>query len=255
MSGEVSMTNRRIEGPADLEALSFQESGLLPVVAQDAVTGDVLMVAWANRSALELTMETGQMHYWSRSRRELWHKGATSENYQDLISLHADCDGDTLLARVTTRGPACHTGDATCFGELRASAASPAIGPEPGAERGQLSASGTDLGAEPAPSAAMGPGEGAVPTESTIPTLWAVLEERAALRPDSSYTVRLLDDENLRLKKLGEETAELILALSRGDRDRILEEAADLVYHLLVALKASGGTLEGLLRELETRKR
>jgi len=235
------MTNRRIEGPADLDALAFPESGLLPVVAQDATSREVLMVAWATRRAMELSLETGQMHYWSRSRRELWHKGATSGNYQDLVSLHADCDGDTLLARVRTRGPACHTGDATCFGELPASSTSVPPGTEP---------------AEPPGTPAASPPEGrATPSDSTIPALWAVLEERAALRPDSSYTVRLLDDENLRLKKLGEETAELILALSRGDGERILEEAADLVYHLLVALKASGGTLDGLLRELETRKR
>jgi phosphoribosyl-AMP cyclohydrolase / phosphoribosyl-ATP pyrophosphohydrolase len=247
LTRETRMTNRRIEGPADLEALSFPESGLLPVVAQDALSGDVLMVAWANRSALELTLETGQMHYWSRSRHELWHKGATSGNYQDLVSLHADCDGDTLLARVRTRGPACHTGQATCFGELPARPATASLDPGPGGAPGAPAASGPGADASPSGST--------TPLDATIPALWAVLEERAALRPASSYTVRLLDDENLRLKKLGEETAELILALSRGDRDRILEEAADLTYHLLVALKAAGGTLDGLLRELETRKR
>jgi phosphoribosyl-AMP cyclohydrolase / phosphoribosyl-ATP pyrophosphohydrolase len=241
MTREKRMANRRIEGPAELDALSFPESGLLPVVAQDAVSGDVLMVAWATRRAMELTLETGQMHYWSRSRQELWHKGATSGNYQDLISLHADCDGDTLLARVRTRGPACHTGEATCFGEVEASSPPAPSGPEPVRPPGTTAAPRSE--------------EDAPPSDSTIPALWAVLEERAALRPDSSYTVRLLDDENLRLKKLGEETAELILALSRGDGERILEEAADLVYHLLVALKASGATLDGLLRELETRKR
>ena len=99
-----------------LDSLSFWENGLLPVVAQDAETGKVLMVAFANREALEKTLVTGQMHYWSRSRNELWHKGATSGNFQDLVSLHADCDSDTLLARVRPRGPACHTGEETCFG-------------------------------------------------------------------------------------------------------------------------------------------
>lgn len=234
------MTDRRIEVLADLDTLSFPEGGLLPVVTQDSESGEVLMVAWADRTALEKTLDTGQMHYWSRSRGELWHKGATSGNYQDLLSLHADCDGDTLLARVRPRGPACHTGDATCFGEL------------PGERRPTLSREHRVLtpdAGSPSPSH-----EGTPPSESTIPGLWAVLEDRAALRPASSYTVRLLDDENLRLKKLGEETAELILALSRGEGGRILEEAADLVYHLLVALKASGGTLEGLLRELDDRK-
>lgn len=241
------MTKRRIEDPADLDALAFPESGLLPVVAQDAVSGDVLMVAWANRRAMELSLETGQMHYWSRSRQELWHKGATSGNYQDVVSLHADCDGDTILARVLTRGPACHTGEATCFGELPARPPTASLDPGSAGAPGAPAASGP--GAEASPAGSTGP------LDATIPALWAVLEERAALRPASSYTVRLLDDENLRLKKLGEETAELILALSRGDGDRILEEAADLIYHLLVAVKASGGTLDGLLRELEARKR
>lgn len=247
------MTDRRIEVLADLDTLSFPERGLLPVVTQDAESGEVLMVAWADRTALEKTLDTGQMHYWSRSRGELWHKGATSGNYQDLLSLHADCDGDTLLARVRTRGAACHTGDATCFGELPGerrpslSGEHPVVAPDAAAP--SPSHEGALSSATPSPSH-----EGAPLSESTIPGLWAVLEDRAALRPASSYTVRLLDDENLRLKKLGEETAELILALSRGEGGRILEEAADLVYHLLVALKASGGTLEGLLRELDARK-
>jgi phosphoribosyl-AMP cyclohydrolase / phosphoribosyl-ATP pyrophosphohydrolase len=241
MTREGSMTDRRIQGPADLDTLSFPEGGLLPVVTQDAESGEVLMMAWADRTALQRTLDTGQMHYRSRSRGELWHKGATSGNYQDLVSLHGDCDGDTLLARVRPRGPSCHTGDATCFGKLPSGRRLPSSGGRPTAT--------------PADKAASAFQEDAPPSESTIPGLWAVLEDRAALRPASSYTVRLLDDENLRLKKLGEETAELILALSRGDGGRILEEAADLVYHLLVALKASGGTLEGLLRELETRKR
>ena len=246
MSLEARMTDRRIEEPADLDALSFPETGLLPVVTQDAGSGEILMLAWANRTALERTLETGQMHYWSRSRREIWHKGAISGSFQDLLSLHADCDGDTLLARVRTRGPACHTGDATCFGELPESALPLASGRDPATAQGE--------GAIPLLGEETIPSTSTVPGESTIPGLWAVLEERAALRPAASYTVRLLEDENLRLKKLGEETAELILALSRADHGRIPEEAADLVYHLLVALKASGGTLEGLLRALEARK-
>jgi phosphoribosyl-ATP pyrophosphohydrolase/phosphoribosyl-AMP cyclohydrolase len=225
------MTDRRIQGLASLDTLSFWENGLLPVVAQDVETGKVLMVAFANREALEQTLATGQMHYWSRSRNEIWHKGATSGNFQDLISLHADCDSDTLLARVRPQGPSCHTGEETCFGIL-------------------------DL-VDPIPEG----GESTRPTEPdlpvaerTLPGLWATLEQRAKSRPDGSYTVRLLDDENLRLKKLGEEVAELILALSRQDEARMAPEGADLVYHILVALMASGVTLEELLAELENRK-
>ncbi len=225
------MTDRQIQGISGLDSLSFWENGLLPVVAQDAETGKVLMVAFSNREALEKTLATGQMHYWSRSRNELWHKGATSRNFQDLVSLHADCDSDTLLARVRPRGPACHTGEETCFGTLD----------QPAAGTGR-EAQGQNLTPDlPVP-------------EKTLPALWATLEKRAQFRPDGSYTVRLLEDENLRLKKLGEEMAELILALSRTDQSRIASEAADLVYHLLVALKASGVGLKELLAELEDRK-
>jgi phosphoribosyl-ATP pyrophosphohydrolase/phosphoribosyl-AMP cyclohydrolase len=223
------MTDRRVRNIESLEKLSFWENGLLPVVAQDAETGRVLMVAFANREALERTLETGQMHYWSRSRQELWHKGATSGNFQDLVSLHTDCDADTLLALVQPKGPSCHTGDETCFGDLDTS------------DRG-------DAGDNP------GTPQSPVAAERTLPNLWRILEERAVNRPAGSYTARLLDDENLRLKKLGEETAELILALSRDDRERIAQEGADLVYHLLVGLLASGVSLDEVLAELEHRK-
>ncbi len=136
------------------------------------------MVAYASQEALERTLASGQMHYWSRSRQELWHKGATSGNVQEVVSLHADCDGDTVLALVHPRGPACHTGETTCFGQLA----------------GEGAAEG-EVGDESAPN-----------PEGTLPSLWKVLEGRAAHRPTKSYTVRLLDDENLRIKKLGEET-------------------------------------------------
>ena len=221
------MTDRTIRETSDLDSLHFWENGLLPVVAQEERTGAVLMVAFANREALSRALETGQMHYWSRSRQELWHKGATSGNYQDLVSLHTDCDSDTLLDRVRQIGPACHTNESTCFGQLPTEA-DPSLG---------------DSSAEPS-----GP-----PFEEVLPSLWATLQSRAEHRPQGSYTTRLLADENLRLKKLGEETAELLLALAREDRDGIRAEAADLVYHLLVALLASEVSLEELLSELDSR--
>jgi phosphoribosyl-ATP pyrophosphohydrolase/phosphoribosyl-AMP cyclohydrolase len=226
------MTDRGIRTPHDVEELSFWENGLLPVVTQDVDTEVVLMMAFANREALLRTLETGEMHYWSRSRQELWHKGATSGNYQTLISLHGDCDGDSVLARVRPRGPSCHTGEATCFGKLDSHPASRAeSGPDPSplSDRPRM-------------------------IESTLPGLWAILGARARERPRDSYTVRLLEDENLRLKKLGEETAELLLALARGEKRRIAEEGADLVYHLLTALMGAGVELEDLLQELEVRK-
>lgn len=207
-----SLTDRRLASPADLDALNFDAAGLVPVVAQDARDGRVLMVAWANREALEQTLATGYATFWSRSRGELWKKGVTSGNTLELVSLHSDCDGDTLLARVSPAGPACHTGEETCFG------------------------------AEAAPEA-----------EATFPAVWSTLVSRAEDRPEGSYTVRLIEDENLRIKKLGEENAELIQALLRDD-GRAPEEAADLIYHTLVALLANGHSLDDLLAELESRR-
>jgi phosphoribosyl-ATP pyrophosphohydrolase/phosphoribosyl-AMP cyclohydrolase len=213
MTFEKPVTDRRIRQHHDLDTLDFDDEGLLPVVVQDAHRGTVLMVAWASRGALERTLETGETHFWSRSRGELWHKGGTSGNTQRVVSLQADCDGDTVLARVVPSGPACHTGDPTCFGD-------------------------------------------SFPTTGTVlQHLWDTLVERAAEKPDRSYTARLLADENLRTKKLGEETAELIHALSRGEGERIVQEGADLLYHLLVALLGSGVSLDDLLTELDERRR
>lgn len=205
------MTDRTLRTTADLDTLDFaKHTGLVPVVAQGDADGRVLMVAWATRQALEASLATGEMHFWSRSRGALWKKGETSGNVLGLVSLHADCDGDAVLARVRPTGPACHTGEATCFGE----------------------------GAAPA-----------------LAALDATLAARQAERPEGSYTVRLLDDENLRLKKLGEETAELVTALARGDAERIPEEAADLVYHVLAALRGAGVPLADVLESLERRRR
>ena len=228
MTAGTPLSDRSIGTPEDLDSLAFWENGLLPVVAQDIGTGDVLMVAFANREALERTLQSGEMHYWSRSRQELWHKGATSGNVQALVSLHADCDQDTLLALVRPSGPACHTNERTCFGDL-----------DPVQEASELE---PDQLPEPAM------------YESVLPTLWGVLAERARTMPEGSYTTRLLADENLRLKKLGEETAELLFALARDRRAEIPREAADLVYHLLVALLGAEVTLEDLLNELDARR-
>jgi phosphoribosyl-ATP pyrophosphohydrolase/phosphoribosyl-AMP cyclohydrolase len=209
------MTDRSITGPADLDRLDFAKlTGLVPVVVQHASLGSVLMVAFATREALEKSLESAQMHFWSRSRKALWRKGETSGNVLKLVSLHADCDSDTVLARVEPSGPACHTGEATCFGE---------------------------------PSALDH-------TAGGLEALDAILAERQKERPDGSYTVRLLDDENLRLKKLGEETAELVTALAKADAERITEETADLLYHTMVALRGSGVALADVLAALEARR-
>ena len=208
------MTDRTIQNVADLDSLDFGKSdGLVPVVAQDARSGEVLMLAYANRDALEASLSSGEIHFWSRSRDVLWRKGETSGNTLEVRSLHADCDKDSVLALVVPRGPACHTGEATCFGASSA--------PE---NRGHA-----------------------------LTRLAATIEARAANHPEGSYTTRLLKDRNLRLKKLGEESAELIAALATSSVEEAVEEAADLVYHMLVALRAEGATFADVAAELARR--
>ena len=194
------------------ETLDFDKgSGLVTVVAQDADTGEVLMVAHADREALARTSETGEMHYQSRT-RGLWHKGATSGNVQRVVSLSADCDGDAVLARVRPAGPACHTGERSCFEDSRGDA---------------------------------------------LHELDRTISQRATSPEggETSYTRRLLDDRNLRLKKIGEESAELVTALADGARDRAVEEAADVLYHMLVGLRAVGASLADVREALAARAR
>jgi phosphoribosyl-ATP pyrophosphohydrolase/phosphoribosyl-AMP cyclohydrolase len=200
----------------DLDTLDFVKGGgLVTVVAQDVESGAVLMVAHADREALERTIATGQMHYRSRS-RGLWHKGATSGNVQEVVTLLVDCDGDSILARVRSAGPACHTGARSCFG-------TPALAAD---TLGVLDATVEARAMEPAPG-----------TSDKKP----------------SYTRRLLSDRNLRLKKIGEEAAELVAACADGDRPRAVEECADLVYHALVAVRAVGGSLADVRATLTAR--
>jgi phosphoribosyl-AMP cyclohydrolase / phosphoribosyl-ATP pyrophosphohydrolase len=172
----------------------------------------VLMVAHADREALERTMATGEMHYRSRT-RGLWHKGAASGNIQRVVSLSADCDGDAVLARVTPAGPACHTGSVSCFGDAALHA-------------DVLSA-----------------------LDATVSARRQAVQEGS----ESSYTRRLLADRNLRLKKLGEEAAELVTACADADPSRAVDEAADLIYHSLVALHALGASLDDVRATLAAR--
>jgi len=224
----------------DLDALDFGKgNGLVTVVAQDAVTGAVLMVAHADREALARTLETGEMHYRSRT-RGLWHKGATSGNVQRVVSLAADCDGDAVLARVRPAGPACHTGATSCFGDdaLAADAL--------GALDRTIRARGAPPHSNDAPDAGDPAHRSAADGSRATP---------AADPPRPSYTARLLGDRNLRLKKLGEEAAELVLACADGDAPRAADEGADLVYHALVALRAAGVSLDDVRRVLDGRAR
>jgi phosphoribosyl-AMP cyclohydrolase / phosphoribosyl-ATP pyrophosphohydrolase len=197
----------------DLNQLDFTKgNGLVTIVAQDSSTGAVLMVAHADRVALEHTIATGQMHYHSRT-RGLWHKGQTSGNVQRVVSLTADCDGDAVLARVVPAGPACHTNAQSCFGNEA-------------------------LGAH------------------ALAMLDATIAKRtsATEMSTSSYTQRLLKDRNLRLKKIGEEAAELVTACADADVVRACEEAADVIYHALVALHAVGGSLVDVENVLTSRR-
>jgi phosphoribosyl-ATP pyrophosphohydrolase/phosphoribosyl-AMP cyclohydrolase len=197
----------------DLEQLDFAKGdGFVTVVCQDHRTGGVLMVARADREAMERTLTTGEMHYHSRS-RGLWHKGATSGNVQRVVSLSIDCDGDAVLARVIPAGPACHTGAISCFGDA--------------GEAGDVTG-----------------------------VLQHVVSSRqvTAGPTSSSYTQRLLADRNLRLKKLGEEASELAVACADGDASRATAEAADLVYHTMVALTALGVEWHHVQRVLTERQ-
>ena len=196
--------------------IAFDERGLVPVVVQDWRTGEVLTLAYANAEAVARTRATGELHLWSRSRGELWRKGATSGNVQRVRALRLDCDGDALLALVEPAGPACHTGERTCFhhGEL-----------EP-----------------PAP-------------HEALPALERTLAQRARERPAGSYTVELLDDPPRIGAKVREEAEEVARA-ARGESDeRVDEEAADLLYHLAVLLRSRGRALADAEDSLNGRRR
>ena len=221
----------------DVNAIDFAKGGgTVTVIAQDAVTGAVLMVAQADREALERTIASGEMHYRSRS-RGLWHKGATSGNVQRVVTLTADCDGDAVLARVVPAGPACHTGARTCFGEAGQGDALAALDATIASRR--RSSSG---GPPPKKKGKSVPS----PAQHHSPNA-------ITAAPQPSYTLRLLADRNLRLKKLGEEAGELAIACADGNARRATEEAADLFYHVLVALHAVGVTLADVQRTLDDR--
>ena len=205
------------------DEVKFDAQGLAPAIVQDAFTGEVLMLAWMNRESLSLTLQTGRATFWSRSRGELWVKGATSGNTQTIKSVRVDCDRDAILLRVDPAGPACHTGARSCFFEPMRD--------------------GPAVGALAAPA----PGE-------TLGSLEKVLRERRKSPPEGSYTAKLFADEDLRHKKVGEEATELVIASLRGDKKEIAHEAADLVYHALVVLQAHGMGLEDIAEVLRNRE-
>lgn len=191
--------------------IRWNEAGLVPAVVQDAVSGRVLMLAWMNEEALSRTLESGRVHFWSRSRRTLWKKGETSGNELHLRSLTADCDGDVLLVQADPTGPACHTGQTSCFFE-------------PVTEEGKAP--------ETAPAPDLGP---------ALSMLTRIVRERAASRPEGSYTAALLTAGTPRIaQKVGEEAVEVSLAAVSGSAGEVVNESVDLLYHLLVLLEDLG---------------
>ncbi|HEX7244292.1 MAG TPA: bifunctional phosphoribosyl-AMP cyclohydrolase/phosphoribosyl-ATP diphosphatase HisIE [Solirubrobacterales bacterium] len=183
------------------EQVKFDERGLVPVVAQDHASGEVLTLAYASEESLRLTVETGELHFYSRSREEIWRKGETSGNVLKLRQLRLDCDGDAIVALVEPTGPACHTGERSCFyrGIDGESSADPAL-------------------------------------HEMLASLERTLRSRAAERPEGSYTVELLDDPALIGEKVEEEAEEVVRAAREESDERVAEEAADVLYHLAVLL-------------------
>jgi phosphoribosyl-ATP pyrophosphohydrolase/phosphoribosyl-AMP cyclohydrolase len=211
--------------------LKFDERGLLPVVAQDAITGEVLTLAYANEESLRLTVETGELHFYSRSREEIWRKGETSGNVLKLRQLRYDCDGDAIVALVEPTGPACHTGERSCFYR----------------ELGGPASTEKD-----APSA---PGEPAPVVHEALATLERTLRSRAAERPEGSYSVQLLDDPKLIGEKVEEEAEEVVRAVREESNERVAEEAADLLYHLAVLLASRKVPQSAAMEVLNGRRR
>jgi phosphoribosyl-ATP pyrophosphohydrolase/phosphoribosyl-AMP cyclohydrolase len=222
--------------PIAPDRLVRDERGLMPAVVQDARTGEVLMLAWQNAEALARTLESGKATFFSRSRNALWTKGETSGNGQAVRALRTDCDADAVLLQVEPAGPACHTGARSCF--FRAVSGAERLAP----------AAGPD---SPAPAAAAAPAAG---PGATLAALEAVLKARQAAPPPGSYTAKLFGDEALRHKKVGEEATELIVASLRGQKEEIVWEAADLVYHTLVLLRAHGLGMADVEEVLRTRE-
>ena len=200
--------------------IRFDDQGLVPVVVQDADTGQVLMLAYANAEAVQLTQDTGWAHFWSRSRQQLWKKGESSGNTLEVVALKRDCDNDALLYQVRPSGPTCHTGETSCFHHSHWSQKD-AVVPYPIA--GELS---------------------------------QVIKERRQKEPDGSYVASLFaKGEDAILKKVGEEAVEVVLAAKAKDRPALVYETADLIFHLLVALEYTSVSWTEVLEELAGRRR
>ena len=202
-----------------LDKIRYNDQGLVPAIAQDYLDGTVLMMAWMSRESLEKTLETGETWYWSRSRQELWHKGATSGHIQRVKAIRYDCDSDALLVTVEQLGDiACHTGERSCFHQVDQ--------------------------------------EKVAPPADMLSEVFSVIRDRRDHPSESSYTSKLLaGGDNKILKKIGEEAAEVVMACKDDDSDAIAGEVADLFYHSLVALAYHGVELRDVYRKLAERRR
>ncbi|KPB05829.1 phosphoribosyl-ATP pyrophosphatase [Bacillus sp. CHD6a] len=211
----------------NLEAVKFDEKGLVPAIVQNASTKEVLTLAYMNGESLVKTVESRETWFWSRSRGELWHKGATSGNTQRVIEMRYDCDQDAVLVLVEPNGPACHKGEETCFHEV-------VLGGESDAA-GELGVSDTG-------------------TTSILSRLESVIASRAVDKPEGSYTTYLFEEGvDKILKKVGEEAAEVIIAAKNRDRGELTWEVADLFFHVMVLLREQDVSLEEVLTVLEER--
>jgi phosphoribosyl-AMP cyclohydrolase / phosphoribosyl-ATP pyrophosphohydrolase len=220
-----------------LEEIVFDERGLVPAIVQDARTRQVLTLAYMNRESLSRTVETGETWFWSRSRARLWHKGESSGHTQRVVSITLDCDKDALNVLVLPNGPACHKGEQSCFHQVisKTSLAADA-----------LSAPSGLGGTSPAVGMALG---------EVLSNLYSVIETRREERPEGSYTTYLFEQGlDKILKKIGEECAETIIAAKNEDRDALVREVSDLLYHLTVLLAQKNLTLEEVGSELRRRR-
>ncbi len=209
--------------------IEFDQRGLAPCVVQDFATGEVLMLAYVSAESLEMTLESGDLHFHSRSRDAIWKKGETSGNFLHLRQLRYDCDGDALVALVDPAGPACHTGQRSCF------------------YREVLGSASIRKDAPPAP------GEPAAVTHEALAALERTLRSRAVERPQGSYTVKLLEDPALIGEKVEEEAEEVVRAAREETEERVAEEAADVLYHLSVLLVSRGVSQAAVMEVLNAR--
>ena len=205
----------------DMKAIRFNEQGLVPAIAQDARSGQVLMLAWMNAESLQLTLDTGYATYFSRSRQQLWKKGETSGHTQKVLDMHYDCDGDAILMQVEQIGPACHTGATSCFFNA------------------MLEVDPDDLPAK----------------AQVIDEDYATIVDRSEHTQEGSYTNYLLTKGVEKIcKKVGEEASETIIAAMKDNKEELVYEVADLAYHVMVLMQAKGVTPEEIYAELRKRR-